>query len=349
MANQMRFNLILVSLVLAFSAIKTEGQVRLETIRYKTGRTVTGEIIEVKESRFLLARKVGKGSIREQIPFDRILPASLYSNLVSALKPLDRRAHKRIGDAAYAAELFPTAKRHYIKSATDPKKLSPFLVDLVAKCEAQDIKKLLFRSTEEMLKEKFKMSRKLALLAMKRYPSHEAAKAIPDHLERIKRRYVSARARDKAVAKTRKEQSEWIVAEAALDKLDGYITKAKRFEVKALRASTKMRRAKNYVELGLRELVRADKQLLRQRQSKLIPVPLKQRLITIDDEVLAMHIRLRLHIASLYSVRGSFGTALSWANDALSFDPTDPTALAARARIETSAAAASSRGPRINR
>lgn len=349
MACQPRFRFLFALLIFGLTGLMAHGQVRLETVRFKTGRTVTGEILEVTDSSFLLARKIGKGSIREKVLFSRLVPASLYSNLVSALKPLDARAHKRIGDAAFAAELFSTAKRHYIKSATDPKALSPFLADLVSKCEAKDIEKLLERSTDEMSKEHFKMSRRLALLAMKRYPRHAAAKAIPDHLERIKKRYVSAQLRDKALAKTKKEKSEWTAAESSLDKLDAYVTKARKYEVKSLRTSTKLRRAKGYVELGLRELVRADKQLSRLRQSKVIPSALKPRMQTIDDAVVTMHIRLRLHVASLYSVRGSFGTALSWANEALSFDPTDDSALAARARIETSAAAASSRGVRVIR
>ncbi len=339
------FSTLLVALTLTGALLApATAQIRLETIQYKNGRMVTGEIIAVKKNKIVLARKLAKGSIREQIPFDRIEPSSLYTNLVSALRPLDRSAHKRIADAAYAASLFATAKRHYLKSAINSKVPSPVLAERIAQCEAKDIEKILARSTNELMKEHFKMSRRLALLAMKRYPTHPKSKTIPAQLTRINRRLESARKRDVALARTRKEKSNWEAAEKLLAKLDGMIIKAQNYEVKSLRSSSKLRRVRGYVELGLRELVRADKDLWRLRQSKLIPGDLKGRLNAIDEQVITMQIRLRLHVASMYSIRGSFGNALSWANEALSFDPTDKSALAARARIETSAAAASSRG-----
>ncbi len=344
MAQKLKLRLVLLGTLLAFTANTGKSQIRLERVQYKSGRVVSGEILEVKKKHIVLARKIGMGSIREKIPFDRIEPVSLYTCLVSALSPLDKQAHMRIGEAAFAAELYPTAKRHFLKSATDPKKPTAPLRKRIEECESRDIAKLLKRSMAELSKEHFKMARRIALMAMKRYPDHVEARVIPTQLDRIKRRFQSARKRDAALATTKRQKAMWDAAEKSLLGLDAYLVKAEKYEIKSLRSSKKLRRSKGYIDLGLRELVRADKNLWRLKQSGSIPAGLKDRLIAADDTIITMQIRLRLHLASLYSVRGSYGTALSWANDALSFDPTDKSALDARARIETSAAAASARG-----
>ena len=242
-----RFQKICLALLIGLMATWTpdaHGQKRYETIQLKTGRTVTGEILEVKPKSIVLLRRLSKGSIKEELPFSRLQPGSLYTALVSALRPLDREAHRRIGDAAYLAGLYATAKRHYKKSSTDEKALTPKLQELVAQCETKDLEKLLKRSTDELVKEKFKRARDLALLAMKRYPAHPQTKTIPEHLQRIKRRHDAARRRDAAMAKTRKEKAAWDAAEKTLGKLEQRIKKAETYESKSLRSTSRLRRSK---------------------------------------------------------------------------------------------------------
>ena len=74
---------------------------------------------------------------------------------------------------------------------------------------------------------------------------------------------------------------------------------------------------------------------------------LKWLLRKIEEDIIAMNIRLRLHVASLYTVRGSYGSALAYVNAALSYDPSDERALAARARIEEASAVSGVRGFRF--
>jgi hypothetical protein len=93
----------------------------------------------------------------------------------------------------------------------------------------------------------------------------------------------------------------------------------------------------------MRYLQTAEKLTAKLRKSQKLPQGLMGRLREIEDRSTDMSIRLRLHLASLYSMRGSFGSAYAYVNAALAIDPTDKQALAARSRIEENSAAASVR------
>ncbi len=339
----MRTTIILILVLGGLAAAPAAAQLRFETFELSNGRRVTGEVLEVRDDAFLVLRKLGKGSLREEIAFTAIEPGSLYAVLVSALSPLDRGSHRRIADVAFEAGLFPTARRHYLASL--PEEATPLgeLAERIALCDRNDIDRLLERAGDELDKENFKAARRLAMLVMRRYPDREEAHAIPARLEEINRRYEAARRRDLALERSRRERSFYAKAEKHLALLENGLAGAEAQERLALRSSDRFRSSLGRFERGLRLLDRVEKESVELRRSGILPTELGARLTEIDEHIIALQIRLRLHVASLYTVRGSFGTALAWTNEALAYDPTDQQALESRGRIEQAAAAASAR------
>ncbi|MCB9832785.1 MAG: hypothetical protein H6807_09945 [Planctomycetes bacterium] len=336
--------IIVACLLLAGSfAIGASAQTRHETLEFKSGRRLSGDVIEVEDEAFLIERRIGKGVAREKVAFADLEPGSLYAVMVSALSPLDRESHRRIADVAFGAELYPTARRHYLASV--PAESTPLgsLAERIRDCEARDIARLIGRAEEELDKENFEAARRQALLVMRRYPEREEAATIPARLEEINRRYEAARRRDLALERSRRERSVYEKAEKELDKLVGGLAAAENHERLALRGSDHFRNSLGRFERGLKQLDLVEREVVELRQSSILPPELRARLNQIENDLIALQIRLRLHVASLYTVRGSFGTALAWTNEALAYDPTDGQALESRGRIEQAAAAASAR------
>ena len=131
--------------------------------------------------------------------------------------------------------------------------------------------------------------------------------------------------------------------ERQLEEINSWLARARDAEASGLQDTQRFRRTKDLISNGVRYLQTAEKLATKLRRSKKLPEGLLGNLRKIEDRSTDMAIRLRLHLASLYSMRGSFGSAYAYVNAALAIDPTDKQALAARSRIEESSAAASVR------
>ena len=129
-----------------------------------------------------------------------------------------------------------------------------------------------------------------------------------------------------------------------IEDVDKWVMRARDAEVAGLAATEHFRTAKNRLDDATKYLGGAEKRAAGLRQSPLLPDGLRPRLAEIENEIIDLQVRTRLHVASLYTVRGSYGSALSYVNGALAYDPVNEQALAARARIEEAAAVSSLRG-----
>jgi hypothetical protein len=325
-------------------AVATAGaQAAHETIALVDGSTVTGELISVDDQSLTMSRRVGSGTAKQILPFDRIDPEALYGIIYRTLTPLEGADHLRMAEVASKAGLYGAAARHFDEYAKFVGGATPDLEAKIKDAQAKDIAVLMERSRTELGHELFGTARKLALETMRRYPAHPAIEPIPTYLEEVTAAAMEAQRRDAALASTRRAKAEWERGERALTEVDRWLRKAKEAEQAALSDSSRVQNVKDQVDNGLkflRNAVAATKDL---RQSRLLPSGLRGNLAKMDEEVITMQIRLRLHLASSYTVRGSYGTALTYVNQALAYDPTDAQALAARARIEEAAASASRR------
>ena len=127
------------------------------------------------------------------------------------------------------------------------------------------------------------------------------------------------------------------------------LERARRHESQSLLNTKRLSASRNGFESAIRSVDQAAAMADALWQSRRLPYALREQLRDLEGEMLELNVRLRLHIASLYSVRGSYRSAISWANSALAFNPNDQSALEARGRIEESAAAASARYGRFQR
>ena len=320
-----------------------QAQLRLETLVLKNGKTVTGEILEVTDDAFVIGRKVRKAAIKQTLKFDQLSPNSMYAALVSVLAPLDTAEHLRIADLTFKAKLFPIARRHWLATVAEGSEPTAAVAERIAVCETKDIEHLLERSRGALKMEQFSRARRLAMTAMRRYSSHAAVKTIPNYLGEITKAYEDARRRNAALARSKKAKREWERGERYLAEVESWIKKALKAEARGLQATEQFRLARSRLDAAAKYLRSAEKQAAGLRQSPKLPRGLWDKLAALEEDIIALHIRTRLHVASLYTVRGSYGTALAYVNSALSYDPSNEQALKARARIEEAAAVSSVR------
>ena len=324
------------------------AQLALETVHLKRGKPITGEVVEVRNDAIVLTRKVGKGSVRQSIKFSRISSNSLHAILVSALSPLDGADHLRIARIVQAAGLYATAQRHFRQSHPAGSPIPADLASEIARCQAKDIEHLMKRSRDELAKEHFSAARRVAMILMRRHHDHPDATKIPRYLKTISDLYEAARKRDAAIARSRKAKDLFKRAEVKIGGVEKWIGKARIRETRGLNRSGRFSSARLEFESGIKFLGNAEVDISKIRQSKFIPAELRPKVRDLENLIIDLQIRLRLHIASQYTVRGSYGTALTYVNAALAYDPEDKNALNARARIE-GAAAESGRIGRIRR
>lgn len=320
------------------------AQKSISGIELTNGSVVGGEIIALNKTAVVLGRKLGKGSMKQTIKFSRIAPYSLHALLSAGLAPLDSEDHLLIAANMAEAELFATAARHFKKAIELRPALQKSLKKRIESCQANDIDSIMKRSSKELMDGRFSRSRKLALLILRRYPNSSAAKTdIPKRLESIQVAYDAAVARERLLSKSAKARAEWKRGERQLKEVNSWIERARKAESSGLQDTQRFRRTKDLISNGMRYLQTAEKLAAKLRKAQKIPEGLMGRLRAIEDHSTDMSIRLRLHLASLYSMRGSFGSAYAYVNAALAIDPTDKQALAARSRIEENSAAASVR------
>ncbi|MEZ6196448.1 MAG: hypothetical protein R3F20_12085 [Planctomycetota bacterium] len=335
-----RFPFALTLALLGATALASAQGARTETLELTTGRVVTGAV-SLEGDSLVLERKVGKGSVKETYAFERVAPNSLYGVVVSLLSPLDRDDHRRVGDLASRAGLHATAARHYRACVLDPEHPTREVFDLIDASERKDFERMLAASRADLDEEDFRAARRKALAALRRYSERPEAESVPALLEEISRRFEAAKRRRVALERSRKAKEEWERVEGEIDDVAAWVEKARREESRGLAQDGSLRRSKTRYDASIRYVASGERDLARLRRNRSFPDELTARIEALEDEILAMHIRLRLHIASLYTIRGSFGSAIGFVNAALSFDPTDESALAARARVEQAAAAAS--------
>ncbi len=324
-------------------ATETPAQLTLETILLEKGGTVRGEVLSIGSDRLILGRKIGRGSIKETIPFSRIAPNSLYSLLVSAWSPLNAVEHRRIADIAFERGLFAVARRHYLATAKPGGRLDGAVEEKLAECIQRDLEKLLAKSRRAMEAERFTQARSLAVLVLRRYPKEPGAKAVPALLDEITRKYSESRRRAAAARRLKRERAAWKRGEALLAEVRRWLDKALLAESKGLQATARPRSATSYLNGAIKYLRRGEKKAVGLHQSSRLPKDMKPDLARLEEQIIDLNVRVRLHLASLYTVRGSYGTALAYVNGALSYDPANEQALAARARIEEAAAVSSAR------
>jgi len=320
-----------------------QAQLRLETLVLKVGGTVTGEIIDVSDSAFVVARKVGKSAIKQTIKFSQVSPNSMYASLVSVLSPLDRTDHDRVARLSFDAGLHAIARRHWLATLPEGKAATGDVLENINRCVAKDIEQLLKRSRKALKLEQFSRARRLAMTAMRRYAKHDAVKNMPAYLNSITKSYESARRRNAAIARSARAKRAWERGERYIQDVSNWVEKALHAESKGLKATERFRVARSRLDTATKYLRSAEKQASKLRQSSKIPRELWPQLAKIEEDIVALQVRMRLHVASLYTVRGSYGTALAYVNTALSYDPSNEQALAARARIEEAAAVSSVR------
>ena len=313
-------------------------------VRLRSGAIVSGRIVAITDDdKVIMERKRGGGMIRHRLPFRRIDAPALHAVLSTALSPLDERDHRRIADVAFTNELFATAARHYAKTAPEGR-LAGDVLRKIQTCHDRDVTNLMRKSRTKLEKEDFFAARRLAMHIMRRHRGHETTKKIPAYLEEISRRYEDAKRRDRALANTRRARAMFRKKEAEIAKANRWLDKAESAERQALRASSSYRRARQHIDAGLRFARNANDATIALRQDSRVPMALRPKVIDVERTTIDTAIRLHLHLASLLTVRGSFGTALSEVNYALAIDPTNKSALDARARVEQASAAASGRG-----
>ncbi len=334
----------LTSLLFAVGAKPALAQ-HADIVDLKNGNTISG-VVNLVDGKVVVVKKRGEGELRYVLSYDRLAPHSLYSILRTRLAPLDHREQRQVADAAFAAKLFYSAAKHYRASAPDPARISDDLFKRIDESERQDFSKMMGRSKAALDREDFRRARRIALGALRRYKHRpaEETKRVTEQLERITKHMETARLRVEALKKSRVAKAVLEKHERSLRSLENLIAKAQNYESKGLSTSRKFRRAKGYYDLALRRLGEAGVRASRSRRNRELPADLRQRLLKAEDEIITMQIRLRLHLASLYTVRGSYSSAIAFVNKALAIDPTDQGALAARRGIEQAAAAASSSG-----
>lgn len=333
-----------------FLAVEVAAQKTISGIELKNGTMVGGEIISINKTTVVLGNRIGGGSSRQTLRFSRIAPHSLHAVLNTGLSPLDSDDHLLIAGNMVEAGLFATAARHYSKAIERRPELKKSLKGRIASCHQKDIVSILKRSKKELDDERFSRSRRLALIILRRYPdSKEAKTTVPAQLKTIQAAYDAAIARERLLAQSAKARADWKRGEKQLEEITKWLDRALRAEAEGLKDTLRFRRTKDILSGGMRYLKNADKLSNKLRRQQQLPEGLKGRLRAIEEQSVDMAIRLRLHLASLYSIRGSYGSAYAYVSSALAIDPTDKQALAARARIEESSAASSVRYGGVNR
>ncbi len=103
---------------------------------------------------------------------------------------------------------------------------------------------------------------------------------------------------------------------------------------RGLRSTRSLASARKFFLAALRQQARAERAIdeLRKRDDlgRLLPVDARTAIRNVRNET----IRIRLHIAHLYTSRQNYNRALRWVNGALAMDRDHKAALEARARIE---------------
>jgi len=332
------------NLIFILAAISVvQAQSNHEVLHLTNGTVVSGDVLSIDNNQVVLARKIGEGSMKQNIKFDKISANSLYALLVHRLAPLDAEKHVLIGETAMAAGLYQVATRHFRTAGKLGGGITELLSGFIDNCIEKDSENLMSRSRKALSQEHFSQARKLALLLMRRYPNRTIAMGIPGHLDDIGKLREAAQKRQEALSRSRRDRVAWQMGERALARTSAWIVKARKAETNGLRSSSQFRVARTEFENGIRHLRNAENDTARIRKTRALPPGLRGELVKLEESVVAMHIRIRLHLASLYSVRGSYASALSTVNAALAYDPTNEQATAARGRIEQSAAAASVR------
>ena len=320
------------------------AQKSISGIELTNGNITGGEIIAINKKTVVLGRKIGTGTMKQTIKFSRIAPYSLHALLSTGLAPLDSDDHLLIARNMSEAKLFATAGRHFKNAIELRPDLNESLKSSIELCRSNDIQSIMKRSEKELTDGRFSRSRKLALLILRRYPDSQTAKSdVPRRLAAIQEAYNAAIARERLLAKSAKARAEWKRGERQLEEINSWLARARDAEASGLQDTQRFRRTKDLISNGVRYLQTAEKLATKLRRPKKLPEGLLGNLRKIEDRSTDMAIRLRLHLASLYSMRGSFGSAYAYVNAALAIDPTDKQALAARSRIEESSAAASVR------
>lgn len=331
------------ALVLSAATTSLFAQLGNETVLMNDGSIVSGEILTIADSSLVLGRRMGEGSARQVIDFKKIHPEALYGIIHRALSPLEGADHMRIGDVAYGAGLFDAAARHYKNYGKTIGTPTTELMKKILDAETKDVESILARSRDDLDRELFADARRLALEAMRRYPEHDLTKTIPTYLAEITEAAKVAHERDIALLANKKAKAAWEAGEKELAGITRTLAKAKAAEQDALKATEHFTTSRDHLDNALRHLRSSEGELKGMRQSKKMPLGLRPSLAKLEEETRALEIRIRLHLASLYTLRGSYGTAMNYVNAALAFDPTDAQALAARARIEEASAVSSSR------
>lgn len=331
---------LLLSLAFLPAARAQDDANRVETLQLRDGRLLTGRV-EVRDDDVVLTQSVGGGEANHVLAHDRLEPSSLYGLMSSHLAPHDEKDEVRLGELALEAGLFATAARHFRDSATDPKHISDELFARIDGAEKRDFASLIERSEAALKREDFRRARQIALLAVKRYADRPEIAAAEKQLETISRRMEDASRRRETLARSKRELAEWQKAEKKVLIVADQLDEARADERRALAGTEHFSRARDRFEFALRHLDSAARSAEKLREDQDLPRDLRDELAVLEDAIVTMQIRLRLHVASLYTVRGSYSSAVAYVNQALAFDPTDEGALAARARIEQAAAAAS--------
>jgi tetratricopeptide (TPR) repeat protein len=339
--QHMRIIPLLIFATLALSAGTLDGQERRsEVLHLKDGRVITGPM-HIEGDRVIVSRKLGEGRVVERYPFSRVEPNSLYGLVAASLQPLDRKDHRRLADLALDSGLFATAARHYRDSAPDEGAVPTELMGRIELAEKKDVERILKSCRADLAKEDFRGARRRALSGLKRYGERPEVGLITGTLEEISRAMAAAKRRRAALARTAAAKKSWDRHARHLLSVEKEIDKARTLETRALEDNRGLSASKRRYDQAIRYLNRADRGLDRFRRSRGLADELIDRAAAAEDKIIAMQIRLRLHLASLYSVRGSYGSAIGYTNQALAYDPTDQSALVARSRIEQAAAAAS--------
>lgn len=331
-----------IAALLVFVAVY-DGQAqsaRTEVLHLKDGRVLTGPL-RVEKERVVITRKIGAGQVTERYPFSRVEPHTLYGLVVASLQPLNAADHRRIADLAFDTKLFATAARHYRHAATDKENVPTELMTRIELSEKKDVEHILTEARADLGREDFRRARRRTLSALRRYGERPEVSLITAQLDQISKKSAAAKRRREALARTEAARKTWERHARQLAGVEKELGKAQQLESRALSAGGGLRQSKRRYDLAIRYLDRADRSLAKLRKVRGLANELVDRAGRAEDTLVTMHIRLRLHLASLYSVRGSYGSAIGYTNQALAYDPTDQGALDARSKIEQAAAAAS--------
>lgn len=298
-------------------------------VKLLNGTYVKGEAVSFDDATQTLTFRMEDGTERKY-KLDELDKRSVY--LVNQSRvPLDDAAKQiRIANLAREVGLYAHAARHYGYALKADPAMKPEIDREMAQLKKVAAEWGMAKAKAALAKGDRKEAEKWLVKIVEKLPDEPQAQEAAAMLEQT---YVKQRTEREIQAQAKAGDQLKQDLQAAKKAYDGMVAKTNQGLTSKTTGSKSTSAWESAIADGKRALSELDK------VGKKYPDPETTETLggyrkMVTDQMVELH----LHLASVYTTRSSYNNALTQANQALALEPDNPSALAARARIEQAAA-----------